>query len=133
MQSAPFIMGKTWRVLICCCSFHTKSFSEVNPGQKSEHSVWETPDPAFWTKHGYAVVRADERGTGQSPGKLDTMSKGTSEAFFEVVEWAAEQPWSSGKVGLLGISYYAGTQYVRRMGAIFGAMCKHLLTLLPIV
>ncbi|KAK4542359.1 hypothetical protein LTR36_006815 [Oleoguttula mirabilis] len=91
--------------------FHTNSFAEVNPEQKSEHSVWETPDPAFWTKHGYAIVRADERGCGQSPGKLDTMSKGTSEAFFEVVEWAAEQPWSSGKVGLLGISYYAGTQW----------------------
>ncbi|KAK5716527.1 hypothetical protein LTR15_009418 [Elasticomyces elasticus] len=91
--------------------FHAKSFAEVNPQQKSEHSVWETPDPAFWTKNGYAVVRADERGTGQSPGFLDTMSRGTSEAFFEVVEWAAEQSWSSGKVGLLGISYYAGTQW----------------------
>ncbi|KAK3619073.1 hypothetical protein LTR22_026110 [Elasticomyces elasticus] len=91
--------------------FHAKSFAEVNPQQKSEHSVWETPDPAFWTKNGYAAVRADERGTGQSPGFLDTMSRGTSEAFFEVVEWAAEQSWSSGKVGLLGISYYAGTQW----------------------
>lgn len=39
------------------------------------------------------------------------MSKGTSEAFFEVVEWCAEQAWSSGKIGLLGISYYAGTQW----------------------
>ncbi|KAK4612271.1 Cocaine esterase, partial [Fulvia fulva] len=91
--------------------FHPKSFSEVNPQQKSEHSAWETPDPAYWTSQGYAVVRADERGTGQSPGFLDTMSKGTSEAFFEVVEWCAEQSWSSGKVGLLGISYYAGTQW----------------------
>lgn len=42
---------------------------------------------------------------------LDTMSRGTSEAFFDVVEWAADQPWSSGKVGLLGISYYAGSQW----------------------
>ncbi|KAF5669449.1 cocaine esterase [Fusarium heterosporum] len=91
--------------------FHPKSFSEVNPQHKSEHSAWETPDPAFWTKNGYAVVRADERGLGQSSGKLDTMSRGTSEAFFDVVEWAAEQPWSSGKVGLLGISYYAGSQW----------------------
>lgn len=75
------------------------------------HSAWETPDPAFWTKNGYAVVRADERGTGQSPGLLDTMSRSTAEAFVEVVEWCAEQTWSSGKVGLLGISYYAGTQW----------------------
>jgi predicted acyl esterase len=56
-------------------------------------------------------VRADERGLGQSPGLLDTMSRGTSEAFFDVIEWAAVQPWSSGKVGLLGISYYAGSQW----------------------
>ncbi|KAF2170580.1 hypothetical protein M409DRAFT_64266 [Zasmidium cellare ATCC 36951] len=91
--------------------FHPKSFSELNPQQKSQHSAWETPDPAYWTSQGYAVVRADERGTGQSPGFLDTMSKGTSEAFFEVVEWCAEQLWSSGKVGILGISYYAGTQW----------------------
>lgn len=91
--------------------FHAKSFSEVNPEHHSDHSAWETPDPGFWTKHGYAIVRADERGLGQSPGFLDTMSRGTSEAFFDVVEWAAEQPWSSGKVGLLGISYYAGSQW----------------------
>ncbi|KAL2815824.1 Alpha/Beta hydrolase protein [Aspergillus cavernicola] len=95
--------------------FHPKSFSEVNPEHRSTHSAWETPDPAFWTSAGYAVVRADERGTGQSRGKLDTMSRETSEAFFDVVEWAAEQPWSSGKVGLLGISYYAGSQW--RVGA----------------
>lgn len=39
------------------------------------------------------------------------MSRATSEAFFEVVEWCADQTWSSGKVGLLGISYYAGSQW----------------------
>jgi predicted acyl esterase len=39
------------------------------------------------------------------------MSRGTSEAFFDVVEWAAEQDWSIGKVGLLGVSYYAGSQW----------------------
>ncbi|KAH9883345.1 X-Pro dipeptidyl-peptidase C-terminal non-catalytic domain-containing protein [Xylariomycetidae sp. FL2044] len=91
--------------------FFEGSFNEVNPEHRSKYSAWETPDPVFWTGHGYAVVRADERGTGQSPGFLDTMSKGTSECFFDVVEWAAEQPWSTGKVGLLGISYYAGTQW----------------------
>ncbi|KAI0412952.1 acyl esterase [Xylaria grammica] len=91
--------------------FYAKSFAELNPEHKSPHSAWETPDPAFWTSHGYAVVRADELGIGQSRGRLDTMSRGTSEAFFEVIEWAADQPWSSGKVGLLGISYYAGSQW----------------------
>ena len=91
--------------------FHATSFSEVNSDHHSAHSAWETPDPGFWTKHGYAVVRADERGLGQSPGLLDTMSCGTSEAFCDVIEWAAEQPWSTGRIGLLGISYYAGSQW----------------------
>jgi len=92
-------------------SFHPKSFADVNPQHKSAHAAWETPDPGFWTSHGYAVIRADEQGLGQSPGFLDTMSRDTSEAFCEVIEWAAVQPWSSGKVGLLGISYYAGSQW----------------------
>ncbi len=89
-------------------TFHAQSFREVNPEHQSKYSAWETPDPVYWTREGYAVVRADERGLGQSPGLLDTMSRGTSECFFDVVEWAADQPWSTGKVGLLGISYYAG-------------------------
>ncbi|KAI0973192.1 alpha/beta-hydrolase [Xylaria arbuscula] len=92
-------------------SFHKKSWEQVNPEMKSAHSSWETPDPGFWTKNGYIIVRADERGAGQSPGILDTMSRGTSEAFFDVVEWSSEQEWSTGRVGLLGISYYAGTQW----------------------
>jgi predicted acyl esterase len=92
-------------------TFHSQSFSEMNPEHKGPHSAWETPDPGFWTKHGYAVVRADEQGLGQSPGTLDTMSRSTSDAFFDVVEWAAEQEWSTGKVGLLGISYYGGSQW----------------------
>ncbi|KAJ9617555.1 hypothetical protein H2204_013686 [Knufia peltigerae] len=92
-------------------NFHADSYSEVPEEHRSAHSAWETPDPGFWTKCEYAVVRADERGCGQSPGLLDTMSSGTSEAFFDVVEWAARQPWSTGKVGLLGISYYAGSQW----------------------
>ncbi|KAI9658909.1 MAG: hypothetical protein M1821_001869 [Bathelium mastoideum] len=92
-------------------TFRKPSFDEVNPEHKSPHSAWETPDPQYWTARGYVVVRADERGLGQSPGVLDTMSRGTSEAFFDVVEWSASQPWSSGKVGLLGISYYAGSQW----------------------
>ncbi|KAL2826738.1 Alpha/Beta hydrolase protein [Aspergillus pseudoustus] len=91
--------------------FHPASWGEINPEHRSAHSAWETPDPGYWTKHGYAVVRADERGLGQSPGLLNTMSRGTSEAFFDVVEWVADQEWCSGKVGLLGISYYAGSQW----------------------
>lgn len=98
-------------VLTGSYSFHASSFAEVPEEHHSPHSAWETPDPGYWTKHEYAIVRADEVGLGQSPGVLNTMSKDTSLAFKDVIEWAAAQPWSSGKVGLLGISYYAGSQW----------------------
>ncbi|KAK0877480.1 hypothetical protein LTR87_008731 [Friedmanniomyces endolithicus] len=91
--------------------FHPDSFSELDDEQKSPHSAWETPDPGFWTRHGYAIVRADEVGLGQSPGFMDTMSRSTSQCFADVIEWAADQSWSNGKIGLLGVSYYAGSQW----------------------
>jgi putative CocE/NonD family hydrolase len=59
----------------------------------------------------YIIVRADESGSGQSPGILQTFSRQTTATFFDMVEWASNQPWSSGKVGLLGVSYYAATQW----------------------
>ncbi|KIW24667.1 uncharacterized protein PV07_10369 [Cladophialophora immunda] len=91
--------------------FHPASFAELNSKHKSAHTSFETPDPGFWTAHGYAVLRADEVGLGQSPGILDTMSQRTSDAFADVIEWAAEQPWSNSKVALTGISYFAGSQW----------------------
>ncbi|KAK4551897.1 hypothetical protein LTR86_010798 [Recurvomyces mirabilis] len=93
--------------------FHPDSFAELDEEQKSPHSAWETPDPGFWTRHGYAIVRADEVGLGQSPGFMDTMSRSTSQCFGDLIEWAADsdRAWSNGKVGLLGISYYAGSQW----------------------
>ena len=91
--------------------FHAQSWADVNPKQKSAHSAWEVPDPLYWTSNNYVVVRADERGSGDSPGKLDSMSSTTCDGFVDVIEWSAEQPWSNGKVGLLGISYFAGSQW----------------------
>lgn len=60
---------------------------------------------ATWTGYGYAIVRVDERGAGQSPGYLDPLSTRTVEDYKEAIEWVAEQSWSSGKVGLSGVSY----------------------------
>ncbi|KAL4861946.1 hypothetical protein BDV12DRAFT_190750 [Aspergillus spectabilis] len=108
--------------------FLAHSFEDVNPKHKSEHSAFEVPDPRFWTADGYAVVRADEVGIGQSPGVCDTMSRSTTDAFVDVIEWAADQPWSNGKIGLLGISYFAGTQWrvaARRPRGLTCYRCRH--------
>ena len=73
----------------------------------NEHMVWETPDPEWWTAQGYALVRLDTRGTGASPGRLDLYGPKDVEDFYDVVEWAGEEPWSTGKVASSGISWLA--------------------------
>ena len=44
-------------------------------------------------------------------GRFNLFSRQQGEDFYDTIEWAAHQPWSTGKVGLLGISYYALTQW----------------------
>jgi uncharacterized protein len=68
---------------------------------------WETVDPEKWVPDGYACVRVDSRGAGRSPGLLDPFSPRETRDFYECIEWAGTQPWSTGKVGVNGISYYA--------------------------
>jgi uncharacterized protein len=75
--------------------------------EQGEHMVWETPNPEWWVPKGYAILRADTRGTGKSPGVLDLYGPKDAEDFHDVVEWAAAQPWSTGKVASSGISWYA--------------------------
>ena len=74
---------------------------------QNEHMVWETPNPLWWVPRGYALVRADTRGTGKSPGRLDLYGPQDAEDFYDVIEWAAERPWSTGKVASSGISWLA--------------------------
>jgi predicted acyl esterase len=73
--------------------------------------TWETVDPEVWVPWGYAVVRVDSRGAGRSPGLLDPFSPRETRDYYHAIEWAGTQPWSTGKVGLCGISYYAINQW----------------------
>jgi predicted acyl esterase len=72
---------------------------------------WETVNPQWWVPRGYAAVRIDGRGSGQSPGQCEPWSLAEAVDFYDAIEWAAAQPWCNGKVGLLGISYYAINQW----------------------
>ena len=72
---------------------------------------WETVNPAWWVPRGYAAVRVDGRGSGKSQGQCEPWSLAELIDFHDAIEWAAAQPWCNGKVGLLGISYYAINQW----------------------
>ncbi|HEX2129765.1 MAG TPA: CocE/NonD family hydrolase, partial [Solirubrobacterales bacterium] len=64
----------------------------------------------YFVERGYAVVTADVRGTGSSGGSWDAFGEAEQADGPELVEWAAAQPWSTGKVGLWGPSYMGFTQ-----------------------
>jgi predicted acyl esterase len=77
----------------------------------SAWTSWEAPDPAFWVPRGYVVVNVDLRGFGRSDGEASLLSDAEARDYYDVIEWAAAQPWSSGRIGLNGVSYLAISQW----------------------
>src|SRR3989475_1337294 len=84
---------------------------EILEGSTNKYQNWEVTDPERWIPHGYVVIRVDSRGAGWSPGFLDPGCPRETEDLYQCIEWAGTQPWSNGKVGMLGISYYASNQW----------------------
>ncbi len=80
-------------------------------GSSNRYANWEVVDPEKWVPDGYAVIRVDSRGAGRSPGFLRHNDARETRDIHLCVEWAAAQPWCSGKVGMNGISYYASNQW----------------------
>lgn len=60
----------------------------------------------FLARHGYAGVRVDIRGNGDSEGLMeDEYTAQELNDGVEVIDWIARQDWCSGAVGMLGISW----------------------------
>jgi predicted acyl esterase len=93
-----------WRLMV-------SQHPDVAQGSSNVHQNWEVVDPEKWVPDGYACVRVDSRGAGRSPGTLEPFSPRETRDLYDCIEWAARQPWSTGKVGLNGISYYAMNQW----------------------
>jgi uncharacterized protein len=89
----------------------TSAYPETAQGSSNKYQNWELVDPEKWVPDGYAIVRVDSRGAGRSPGRLDVWSAREAKDLYDCVEWAGMQPWSNGKVGINGISYYAMNQW----------------------
>ncbi len=71
----------------------------------------------YFAGHGYAAVRVDMRGSGESDGLLeDEYLKIEQDDALEVIAWLAAQPWCSGAVGIIGISWggFNGLQIAAR-------------------
>jgi putative CocE/NonD family hydrolase len=99
---------------------------EILEGSSNKYQNWEVTDPERWIPHGYVVVRVDSRGAGWSPGFMDPNSERENQDLYRCIEWAGVQPWSNGRVGMLGISYYASNQW-----RVAGLHPPHLAAIIP--
>ncbi|MBC6439499.1 MAG: CocE/NonD family hydrolase [Rhodospirillales bacterium] len=71
----------------------------------------------YYAGNGYACVRVDIRGSGESDGILkDEYLEGEQDDALEILAWIAAQPWCTGAIGMIGISWggFNGLQVAAR-------------------
>jgi predicted acyl esterase len=74
--------------------------------------LWRETGPIeFYVKHGYVCVHMDVRGSGKSGGEFELLGPKEQADLYDVIQWIAAQPWSNGKVGGLGQSYFCMSQW----------------------
>ena len=73
----------------------------------------ETNKIEWFVERGYCYINHDIRGSGKSvDGQWRWHSLEEQRDHYDVIEWIAAQPWCTGKVGMIGESYYAWTQWM---------------------
>ena len=77
----------------------------------SRLTAFEAPDPIFWVQQGYIVLQADVRGMHKSEGGAGVLRRQDAEDYYDLIEWTAVQPWCTGRIGLMGVSYLAMSQW----------------------
>ncbi|MDR1271496.1 MAG: CocE/NonD family hydrolase, partial [Clostridiales Family XIII bacterium] len=99
--------------VICCFGPFGKNPSEgmdswklmgVPPKTVSTMTKFESADPGFWCRMGYAVANIDPRGVGNSEGNVYLWSSQDAEDGYDFIEWVANQAWCNGRVTMLGNS-----------------------------
>jgi putative CocE/NonD family hydrolase len=109
-----------------CLSEPAPAVLEYLPYRKDDGTAWQdsTRHPYF-AGFGYAAVRVDIRGSGDSDGILyDEYLAQEQDDALEVIAWIAEQPWCSGSVGMIGYSWggFNGLQIAARRPPALGAI-----------
>ena len=81
------------------------------PYDKTAGLAAQMLDPMKAAKAGFALVIQDTRGRFTSGGEFNCFVDDINDGY-DTVEWAAAQPWSSGRVGMIGASYVGATQWL---------------------
>ena len=84
-------------------------YDPVGPNEGPSERFQDLVEGSGLLKKGYTFVMVDLRGFGGSTGCLDWSGPGEQADVVNAVNWAASQPWSTGRVGMYGKSYDALT------------------------
>lgn len=84
--------------------------ADMRKDRTSGLDTFEGPDPDYWVNNGYVLVVADSRGSTNSEGGMRFFGNEEAYDIYDVIEWAAEQPFCTGKVGMAGNSWLAVCQ-----------------------
>jgi len=80
----------------------------------------------YFASHGYAYVAQDTRGRFASEGVWHMLTDDGPDGV-DTAAWIGKQPWSNAKIGMIGTSYYGGTQHAMAM-----AQAPELKTVIPV-
>jgi predicted acyl esterase len=106
---------KKFPALVAVSTFNKDVQSaRIWPGASRSRRFWGISDASveagpidFFVRRGYGYVVAAVRGTGMSGGAFNYLGPQEVQDAYELVEWAAKQPWCDGNVSMAGIGYYA--------------------------
>ena len=94
---------------------------EVSPYRHEDHTRRrDAVRHPYFAEHGYASLRVDIRGSGASSGVLtDEYTEREQEDVCAALAWIAEQPWCTGSLGMIGLSWggFAALQAAARCPA----------------
>jgi putative CocE/NonD family hydrolase len=78
----------------------------------SPQFLWRETGPiAFYQQRGYVYAHMDVRGCGKSGGEFRLLDRNEQRDLYDVIEWLGHQPWSNGRVGGIGQSYFCMSQW----------------------
>ena len=91
---------------------------EYLPYRKTDARIRNWKMYNYFVERGYAIARVDIRGTGNSQGQLIALEYSDQELDDGevIIDWLSKQDWSTGKVGMFGISWggFNGIQMTMR-------------------
>jgi predicted acyl esterase len=74
--------------------------------------LWRETGPIeFYVRQGYVYANMDVRGCGKSGGEFRLLDRSEQRDLYDVIGWLGRQPWSNGKVGGIGQSYFCMSQW----------------------